>query len=59
MQKIIDFLKYPSTWQGIVALIGALGVTLMPEQKEAIITAGVAVVGAISLFFSDTDVKKE
>lgn len=59
MQKIIDFLKYPSTWQGIVALLGVVGVTLNPDQIAAITTAGVAVVGAIALFFSDADVKKD
>jgi len=59
MQKLLDFLKYPSTWQGLIALLGALGVSLMPEQSEAIITAGIAIVGAISVLFSDSDVKKE
>ena len=59
MNKFLDFLTFPSTWQGIVALLGALGVSLMPEQSEAIITAGVTLVGAIAVFFSDSDVKKE
>lgn len=59
MQKLLDFLKYPSTWQGVIALLGVLGVTLLPAQSEAIITAGIAIVGAISLFYSDTDVKKD
>jgi len=59
MQKLLDFLKYPSTWQGLIALLGVLGVTLLPEQSEAIITAGIAIVGAISVLFSDSDVKKE
>ena len=58
MNKILDFLKYPSTWQGLITILGLVGVTLLPEQQEAIIAAGVAAVGAIAVFFSDSDVKK-
>lgn len=57
LAKILDFLRYPSTWQGLIALLAVLGVSLSPEQTEAIIASAVGVVGTIMLFFSDTDVK--
>ena len=58
LAKVLDYFRYPSTYQGIVALITAAGVTISTEQAEAIATAGVALYGVIALFFSDSDVKK-
>lgn len=55
--KALDLLRYPSTYKGILALLGVAGVTLAPDKAEAISTAGIALYGAISLFFSDADVK--
>lgn len=47
-------LAEPSTWAGIVALVtGILGVTLEPDQREAIIAVGVALVGALSVFIRE------
>lgn len=44
-------LAEPSTWAGIVAIATALlGVTVSPEEREHIIAAGVAIMGALSLF---------
>jgi len=45
--------KEASTWRGLVALLTAVGVTLSPEQGEAVIALGLAVIGAIGVFFSD------
>lgn len=56
--KILDYLRYPSTWQGLVTLLSVVGVALSPEQAGYITTAGVAVVGLIWTLFSDSDVKK-
>lgn len=56
--KLLDYLKYPSTYKGLVALLGVAGVALKPELTEAITTAGVALYGVISLLLSDSDVKK-
>jgi len=57
MNKIIEFLKYPSTWKGLVTILTLVGVNIAPDQAEAITTAGVALVAAIWTFFSDTDIK--
>ena len=43
----------PSTWRGIVYLVSAAGVTISPEQQGAIVSAGLAVAGAIGLFIKD------
>ena len=52
--KIINWalerLSENSTWRGIAALATAIGVTLSPEQANAIIAAGMAVIGAINVF---------
>lgn len=55
--KVLDYLRYPSTWQGVTVLLGVVGVVLTPEQTAAIVTAGASVFGAILVLFSDSDVK--
>lgn len=45
-QYLIARLSEASTWRGIVLLLTALGVSLSPEQAEAIVTVGLAVAGA-------------
>lgn len=51
---ILERLKEASTWRGIVALITAVGVALSPEQVEAIVAAGLAVVGLIGVLTPDS-----
>ena len=48
--------KEASTWRGIVALLTATGIALSPEQGEAIVALGLAVIGAIGVFFADKNV---
>lgn len=43
-----------STWRGITAGLTAVGIALSPEQRDAIIVAGLAVMGVIGAFFPDT-----
>lgn len=57
LTKILDYLRYPSTWQGVITILALVGVTFSPEQSEAIVSAALGVVGVIMVFFSDTDVK--
>lgn len=45
--------KEASTWRGIVALLTAAGVALSPEQTDAIVALGLAVIGAIGVFTAD------
>lgn len=45
--------KEASTWRGIVALLTAAGVALTPEQGEAVVALGLAIIGAIGVFTAD------
>jgi len=53
MKWLKNRLKERTTWQGIVSVLTALGVGLSPDQKEAIITAGAAIVTAIWVFVKE------
>ena len=46
-------LKEPTTWTGVVSLLTLAGVTLSPEQTNAIVTAGVAIGGVILAFMKE------
>lgn len=39
-----------STWRGIVYLLMAIGIKVSPELQGAIVSAGLAVASAISIF---------
>ena len=53
MQWILHRAKERSTWMGLFSLAGAIGLSLSPENKEAIIGAAVAVVAAIAALTKD------
>jgi hypothetical protein len=42
-----------STWRGLIYVITSLGVTLTDAQATAVIAAGMALAGMISVFFPD------
>lgn len=42
---LIERIKEPSTWRGIILLLTAFGCNISPEQQEAIIMVGLALVG--------------
>ena len=50
MDKFGLALGESSTWRGIVYLLMALGVHIDPAQQGAIVTAGLAIAGAIATF---------
>jgi hypothetical protein len=54
MSYILARLAEASTWRGIIFLLTAFGVHVSPEQSNAIITAGAAVIGAASVFLPDS-----
>ena len=51
---ILNRLSEPSTWRGIVLILTALGTTLSPEQREAITTAGLGLVGLFGALTEDS-----
>ena len=50
---ILDRLSEMSTWRGIVAMVTAAGVALSPDQSNAIVAAGLGIIGVIGAFFPD------
>lgn len=53
MNWLIARLKEPSTWRGIVWLLTFAGLSLKPEQSEAIIAAGIALAGVLGVFLKE------
>jgi hypothetical protein len=49
MNWLLKRLQEVSTWRGIVLLLTAIGVKLEPDLAEAIIAAGLAIVGTINI----------
>lgn len=56
--SVFEYLLHDSTWKGIVSVLTAFGVSLSPEQSNAIIAAGLSIVGAIQVFWTDADKDK-
>ena len=53
VEYLLNRLKEPSTWRGIVSFAMAVGITIEPNMAEQIIAAGVTVVGLILTFKKD------
>jgi hypothetical protein len=53
MHYILDRLREPSSWRGLVMIATSLGVALSPDQIAAIVAAGSAIVGLIGVFTAD------
>ena len=53
LEFVIGRLKERSTWFGLIGIVTAAGVSLSPEQTEAIVAAGVAVAGIVAVFTKD------
>ena len=50
---LFERLHEASTWRGLVAIVTAAGVAISPEQGEAIVAAGLAVMGLLGAFLPD------
>ena len=53
MNWMIARLRENSTWRGIIWLLTVAGLSLRPDQAEAIITVGMAVAGLLGVFLAD------
>ena len=53
MKYILDRLKEPSSWRGLVMIATAFGVSVNPELLTAIITVGTGLAGIIGFVFKD------
>lgn len=59
LKKALDYFRYPSTYQALVAGLTYVGVNLTPEFTEVLTGAGVGLFTLIGFLFSDADVKKK
>jgi len=50
---LLSRLREPSTWRGLFLLLTALGVQIRPDLWEAIVTVGLALVGAVGVVTPD------
>lgn len=52
--KIVDWflarLGENSTYRGLIAVATAVGITLSPDQQNAIVSAGLGLIGLINVF---------
>jgi len=53
MNWILARLREPSSWRGIAWLLTAFGLSLSPDQADAIVRAGMALAGLLGVFLSD------
>lgn len=53
LNYVVNRLREPSSWRGILLLLTVAGIKLSPEQGEAILTGGLAIVGLVGAFLPD------
>lgn len=58
METLIGYLKQPTTWAGITAIVTAFGVNISPELAKEITTFGSALAGLLLVIFNE-DKKKD
>lgn len=59
LDYILERLKEPNSWRGLVWIITAAGFVLEPEQREAIVTAGMTLAGILGVITKDNAPSKE
>jgi len=50
---LLHRIKEPSTWRGLVWLLTVAGVSLRPDQVEAIVLFGMALAGLLGVLLPD------
>lgn len=53
MKYIIERLKEPSTWRGMIMVLTAFGVGWSPENQALVVSAGVGVAGLLGAVLPD------
>lgn len=52
-EYILQRLKEPSTWRGIILILTSAGVGIEPAMADAIISAGIGLAGVIGVVTAD------
>ena len=47
---LLGYLRQESTWRGLLQFATAIGIGIRPDQSAAILSLGIAAVGAINTF---------
>ena len=50
---LLERMREPSTWRGLIMLLTAIGVPVAPAMADAIISVGLAVAGLIGVATPD------
>jgi hypothetical protein len=50
---VVERLKEPSTWRGIVLLLTALGVPIAPAMADTVVSIGLAIAGFVGVATPD------
>jgi len=58
MKIVLQKLTEPSTIRGVIALLGAFGITVQPEYHEHIIAAVLALIGIINVWRKESKIPK-
>jgi hypothetical protein len=58
MKMMIEKLTEPSTIRGIIALLGAFGITVQPEYHDHIIAAVLALIGIVNVWRKESKIPK-
>lgn len=53
MNYLLERLKEPSTWRGLVLLATTIGIQVSPEAADAVISTGLLIAGIIGVFTKD------
>lgn len=59
VETILEYFRHSSSWKGLFSILTAVGVTVVPEFQELVITTGLAIIGIIQFFVDDNDVTKK
>lgn len=50
---LLERLREPSTWRGLILIAAAAGVPVAPELAEAIVAAGMGLAGLVGVLTAD------
>jgi hypothetical protein len=54
MKYLLERLKEPSTWRGIIMVATGVGASWSPQSQEAIVYVGVSLAGVVGALLPDS-----
>lgn len=59
MDYVVERLKEPSTWRGLIWVASSAGLIISPDSAEAIVTLGMLSAGLVGVIASDSQQNAE